>query len=348
MSSWPHKSFTAGAILVADRIQGEVNMKAILGVLSASCLTAVVGACSASAAAAEFPARPITLVVPFGAGGITDITARAVGKALSAQVGQAVVVENKPGAGGNIAADYVRRAAPDGYTLMFTTVGVLAVNPHTGMNVSFDSAKDFSYISLVSSTPHVITVNPAVKAADLRQLIEQARGKPESLSFGTAGVGSSPYQGMQIMQESEKVRFLHIPFKSGSESVTSVVAGQVDVTFEATPVVMPFVRAQKLKALAVAHTERIPGAPDVPSTKELGYPELISGSGAGVVAPAGVPAEVIAKLNDAIVKAVATDDFQRSMREQGTAAQSSSPAEFATLIANENQRWSRILATASK
>ncbi len=205
---------------------------------------------------AEYPDRPITLVVPFGAGGITDLVARATGKVLSEQLGQSIVVENRPGAGGNIAADFVRRARPDGYTLMFATVGILAVNPHTDVKVNFDSAKDFTYISLVGSTPHLVVVGANVPAKTLPELIKLAQVKPDAVSVGTAGVGSSPYQGMRVLQEVAKVEFLHVPFKSGSESVTNVVSGQVNMTFEATPQVMPFVTSGKLRALAVANPRR--------------------------------------------------------------------------------------------
>src|SRR5690606_3073922 len=146
--------------------------------------------------------------------------------------------------------------------------------------------RDFTYISTVASTPHIIVVNPAVKANTLKELVDLVKAQPESLSFGTAGIGSSPFQGMTIMQESIGVKFLHVPFKSGAESVTSVVVNQVDRTFEATPVVMPFVKAGKLRALALAHSERIDSAPDLPSTAELGYPDVLSGSTAGLIGPA--------------------------------------------------------------
>ncbi|HEY0297429.1 MAG TPA: tripartite tricarboxylate transporter substrate binding protein [Bordetella sp.] len=294
--------------------------------------------------AAGYPDHAITMVVPFGAGGISDLVARATGRALSEQVGQSVIIENKPGAGGNIAADYVKRARPDGYTLLFAPVGLLAVNPHTADGAPFDNSKDFSYLSLVASTPHVIVVNPSVPAHNLEELIALARRKPEGLTFGTAGIGSSPYQGMVIMEESTGVKFLHVPFKSGIESVTNVVSGQVDMTFEATPVVMPFVNARKMRAIAVAHTSRIDSAPDLPSTAELGHPELLSGSAAGVVGPAGLSDDVVKILSTALTQAVAKPEFKALLKAQGTAAESSTPQGFKTLIAQEDKRWARLLA----
>jgi tripartite-type tricarboxylate transporter receptor subunit TctC len=309
------------------------------------CLTAV--SCWASSppafAAEPYPSRPITLIVPFGAGGITDLVARAAGKALSEQVKQAVIVENKPGAGGNIAAEYLKRAKPDGYTLMFSTIGVLAVNPHTGSRVGFDSAKDFSYISLVASTPHIIAVSASLPVQGLDQLIKMAADKSERVTFGTAGVGSSPYQGMQILQSAAKVKFLHVPFKSGVESVTSVVASQVDMTFEAGPVVMPFVKAGKLQALAVANDKRLASAPNVPSTTELGYPNIVSGSVSGLIGPAGLPDEVVATLNAAVSKGVQNPDFKALLLNQGTATESSTPEAFRKLVLSEDARWDKIM-----
>ncbi len=298
--------------------------------------------------AAEFPDKPITLVVPFGAGGITDLVARATGKALSEQLGQSIVVENRPGAGGNIAADFVRRARPDGYTLMFTTVGILAVNPHTDVKVNFDSAKDFTYISLVGSTPHLVVVGADVPAKTLPDLIKLAQRKPDSVSIGTAGVGSSPYQGMRVLQDVAKVEFLHVPFKSGAESVTNVVSGQVNMTFEATPQVMPFVTSGKLRALAVANPRRLSTAPQVPSTAELGFPTLVSGSVAGLIGPAGLDPAIVKKLNAAVGTATANPKFKATLVAQGTEPIASTPEQFRNLIAEENQRWSALLGAGDK
>ncbi|WP_428851575.1 Bug family tripartite tricarboxylate transporter substrate binding protein [Imbroritus primus] len=302
----------------------------------------------AGPAAAAYPERPITLVVPFGAGGITDLVARATGKALSEQLKQSVVIENRPGAGGNIAAEYVKRAQPDGYTLLFATVGVLAVNPHTDMQVRFDSAKDFTYISTVASTPHVIAVGANVQAKTLAELVKLAQAKPESVSFSTAGVGSSPYQGMRILQDTAKVSFLHIPFKSGAESVSNVVSGQVDMTFEGSPQVMPFVMSGKLRALAIANPQRVPTAPDLPSTAELGFPKLVSGSISGVVGPAGVSPAIVKQLNGAIGKALADPEFKATLQAQGTEVMASTPDGFRKLIATEDKRWAGLLKQGAK
>jgi len=308
---------------------------------------ATVFCCISGAGAATYPSKPITLLVPFGAGGITDLVARATAKVLAQQLGQPIIIENKPGAGGNIAAELLKHAKPDGYTLMFTTMGVLAVNPHTSAKVTFDPFKDFTYISTVASTPHVIAVNPSVAAKTLPELVALARSKPEKLSFGTAGIGSSPFQGMKIMEESTKVKFLHVPFKSGAESVTSVVGGQVDMTFEATPVVMPFVKSGKLRALALANSERIASAPDLPSTAELGYPALRSGSISGLVGPAGLSKDIVERLNDATRVALKDEQFKALLKAQGTATASSTPDEFRQSVVAEYERWKKLMKPSS-
>lgn len=300
------------------------------------------------AMAAPYPDRAITMLVPFGAGGITDLVARATGRVLSEQLGQAIIVENKPGASGSIAGGILKREKPDGYTLMFTTVGVVSVNPHTQKNVPFDSLKDFTYISTVASTPHVVVVNSAIPVTSLKELIDLAKKKPESLTFGTAGIGSSPFQGMEIMQESTGAKFLHVPFKSGAESVTSVASGQVDMTFEATPVVMPFVHSGKLRALAVASPERVAAEPGLPTTAEVGYPDLVSGSVAGLIGPAGLPPEVVAKLNAATRAALKDPAFQKLLRDQGTTTASSSPTEFRTMVTSEYEKWEKIMNAVSQ
>jgi len=301
--------------------------------------------CSISVALAAFPSHPITLIVPFGAGGITDLVARATAKELSVQLKQPVIVDNRPGAGGNIAAERLKHAKPDGYTLMFTTMGVLAVNPHMSTKVSFDSFKDFTYISTVASTPHAIVVNPDVKAGSLDELIATARDKPESISFGSAGMGSSPFQGMIIMQEHTGAKFLHVPFKSGAESVTSVVGKQVDMTLEATPVVMPFVKSGQMRAIALANSSRIPSAPDLPTTAELGYPKLLSGSISGLIGPAGLPKPIVDRLTQATGQALQNPSYVKLLADQGTTTASSNSEEFRLAVMKEYDKWKKIMAT---
>jgi tripartite-type tricarboxylate transporter receptor subunit TctC len=303
---------------------------------------------SNSVVAQNYPNKPIKLLVPFGAGGITDVVARAFAEPLSAELGQQVIVENKPGAGGNIAAELLKTSASDGYTLMLTTIGVVAVNPHTYATIKFDSLKDFSYISTVAETPHVIAINPSVPAKNLSELIKLAKDKAESISFGTAGYGSSPYQGMEILQTSTGVKFLHVPFKSGAESVTNVIGGQVSMTFEAIPVVMPQAQAGKLRVLGIASAKRNSAAADLLTTAELGFPGVVSGSVSGLIGPAGLPAEVIARLNKAARAALSDPKLRAKLQSQGTSAEGSTSAQFFDLVKSEHSKWGKLMSNIPK
>lgn len=320
-----------------------LRRRALLQIIGLGCAALT----SAGVAAAGYPDKPIRLLVPFGAGGITDLVARATAEQLGKELGQQVVVENKTGAGGNIAAEQLTRAAPDGYTLMLATIGLVSVNPHTYAKVPFDSFKDFTYISTVASTPHAIVLNPSVPADTLPALIELARKQPESLSFGTAGFGSSPHQGLEILQASTGSRMLHVPYKSGAESVTSVLGGQVSMTFEALPVVMPHVATGKLKAMAIAAPKRHGSAKDLPTTAELGFPAIQSASVSGLIAPAGVPDLVVDILNKATRKALDNPALQEMLFKQGTNVEGSTPAGFRTLMSEEHEKWGRLMKAAA-
>jgi tripartite-type tricarboxylate transporter receptor subunit TctC len=305
-------------------------------------------------AAANFPDKPIKLIVPFGAGGITDLVARITADQLALELKQPVVIENRPGAGGNIAAAALLQAPADGYTLMFTTLGLLTLNPHTYDKVPFDTFSSFTYLSLIASTPHVIVVNKSVSASNLRALVADARKGAERVRFSTAGVGSSPHQGMELLQRAANVKLLHVPFKSGAESVNALIAGNVDITFEAIPIVMPHVRSGRLRALAVAAYQRQASEPDLPTTTEAGFPNVVSGSTSGIIAPAGLPPDVQSRLRQAI-KAIGTKvQLRARLFAQGSTFLESSDADFKTeaefknLVRSEYDRWGSILKPTAK
>ena len=303
---------------------------------------------SSSVFSQNFPSKPIKLLVPFGAGGITDVVARAFAEPLSAELGQQIIVENKPGAGGNIAAELLKTSTPDGYTVMLTTIGVVAVNPHTYSTIKFDSLKDFTYISTVADTPHVIAINPSIPAKNMSELIKLAKDKPDSISFGTAGYGSSPYQGMEILQTATGTKFLHVPFKSGAESVTNVIGGQVSMTFEAIPVVMPQAQAGKLRVLGIASAKRNPAAPDLLTTAELGFSGVLSGSVSGLIGPAGLSQDIVAKLNKAARAALNDPKLKARLQAQGTSAEGSTPAQFFDLVKSEYSKWGKLMSNVPK
>lgn len=302
----------------------------------------------AARAATDYPRKPVRLLVPFGAGGITDVIARAFAEQLGRELGQPVVVDNKPGAGGNLAAEALKKAGPDGYTLMLTTLGVLAVNPHAYANPRFDPLVDFSYVSSVADTPHAVVVGASVPAADLPALMALAKQKPEGLSFGTAGYGSSPYQGMRIIESATGASFLHVPFKSGAEALNAIMGGQVAMTLEALPVVLPLVPSGKLRALAIAAPRRHESAPDLKTTAELGCPYMLSSSASGLVAPAGLPADIAGRLDQASRAALANPQLKARLLAQGSEATGSSPSNYLTQVKAEHSRWAKLLAGSPK
>lgn len=295
-----------------------------------------------AAPAVQAQARPVRLVVPFGPGGITDLVSRVVAERIAFELGQAVVIENRAGAGGNIAAEAVAKAAPDGLTLLVASAGMLAVNPAIYARLPYDGARDFTPVGLMASTPHVLVANPKV-AADLPGFLAAARAKAEAVSWGTAGSGSSPHQTLLLLQSLASARLLTVHFRSGAASVQAVLAGDVDATAEATPVVAGHVRAGTLRALCVAAPERLALLPEVPTAAELGLPGFENGSVSGIVAPRGVPEAVLARLAAALTTALAAPEVQSRLTQQGTIPLPGDAAAFTRVIASETARWRPLL-----
>lgn len=297
------------------------------------------------ALAQRYPDRPIRLVIPFGAGGITDFTGRAVADAAAASLGQPIVIDNRPGAGGGIAGGFVARAAPDGYTIMLATLGMLAVNPMLYRSLAYDPAKDFTPISLSASSPSVLVVRPGAEApADLTTYLARARAKPGELSWGTAGVGSSPHQLELILESLARISLLPVHFRSGAESVQAVLAGQVFATAEAAPQVGEHVRAGTLRALCVTAPQRLAVLPDVPTASEAGLPGWEHGSISGVVGPANLPAPILARLSEAFVKAAESPALRRALSDQGVVALDGTAVSMRRVMESEAARWRQLLS----
>ena len=293
--------------------------------------------------AQDFPSRPVRLVVPFGAGGITDIVARIVAERASAALGQPIVIENRAGAGGNIAGEHVSRAAPDGYTLLMLTGAMAAVNPVIYPRMPFDPVKDLAPVALAASTPHVLVTHPSVPGETLAAFIEAARPEPEKYSYGTAGAGSSPHQTRILLSHLSRAELLDVHFRSGAASVQSVLAGQVSMTAEATPVIVGHVQARTLRALAVCAPSRIALLPDVPTTAEAGLPGLENGSISGIAAPAATPAPILARLAEAFGAAVDAPETREKLLAQGTVPLAGDGAAFRALIASESAKWAPLM-----
>ena len=288
--------------------------------------------------------RTIRLVIPFGAGGITDLVARILAERAAVKLGVTIVAENRAGANGNIAGEYVARAAPDGTTLLMASLAMFAVNPVIYPRMSYDPLADFAPVALAASTPHVVVGHPGSVPSDFGGMLTAARARPEALSWGTAGAGSSPHLTQILLQSLAGAQFLPVHFRSGAASVQSVIAGQVALTAEATPIVAEHVRAGTLRALAVDAPERLALLPEVPTAAEAGLPGLENGSTSAIVAPRGTPEPVLARLAEGFRAAMAAPETRARLGQQGTVPLGGAGAEFTRMINTEVARCRPLLA----
>ena len=314
----------------------------VLSMVAALVMTAGMGA----GAQAAFPDRPIRLVVPFGAGGITDIVARQVGKGMGDVLGQGIVIENRPGAGGVIAAQMAASAPADGYTIFMGTVGTQVVNSLIYAKLSYDADK-FSPVGMVSGSPYLLAVRAGVPATSFAEFVKYAKANPAKLNFGSAGNASSPHLGLELLKLTAGVDIVHVPFKSGSEAVNAAIGEQVDVVMDASPVIMPHVTSGKLRALAVASDKRLPSAPAVPASTEAGDAALQISSWNAFFAPAGTPPQVLAALNAALQKTLASPDLKERLAAQGTQLYTGTPDEYQRFIGGEKTKWAEIVKRAN-
>lgn len=295
--------------------------------------------------AATFPERSVRLIVPFGAGGITDLIARQLGDVLGKELGQPVVVENRAGAGGTIAAQAASTAAPDGYTIFMGTVGTQIVNPLIMSSVSYDP-KAFEPVGMVSGSPYVLAARADLGVDSFSELVEHAKKDPGALNFGSAGMGSSPHLGLELLKLSAGVDITHVPFKSGGEAVTAAVGGHGDLVMDAIPVVMPHVKSGKLNALALAAAEPMQAAEGVPTGKEVGAERLQISSWNALFVPAGTPEPVVNILNEALKAALADEQFTRRLNDQGSIVYTGDLDEYRSFINAETEKWEFIIKEA--
>jgi tripartite-type tricarboxylate transporter receptor subunit TctC len=293
--------------------------------------------------AQSFPSKPIRIVVPFPPGGSTDLLARRIGEKLAAAWGQPVVIENRAGAGGTVGADYVAKSAPDGYTLLMGVTGSNAISAALYPKLPYDVVKDFAPVSMVVSSPLVVAVNPTVKAGNLKELVALAKVRPGSLSYGSAGNGTSMHLTGEMFKLATQTSMVHIPYRGSAGMLTDLMAGQIEVTFGDLLVLMPQIEAGKVKALAVTSKKRHPMLPNVPSVAESGYPEFEALSWQGLFAPAGTPADVMTKLSTEINKALKAPEIQDYFGSRGFIIEGTTPAVFKGFIESEVTKWTAIV-----
>jgi tripartite-type tricarboxylate transporter receptor subunit TctC len=317
-------------------------MKTPMRPLTALAVIALV-ATTAPVAAQDYPSRPITLIVPYSAGGGNDLMARTAAEKMSKALGQQIVIENRGGAGGSIATRQVAKAEPDGYTLGLGGTGTLAIDPTLYPNVGYDPRKDFSTVGLIATSGLVICVHPSLPARSIPELIALAKQEPGKLNYASAGTGSGIHLGTEYFASLAGIKLTHIPYKGSSPALTDLVGGHVAIYFSSLPPAVALVKEGKVRALAVTGARRSPILPDVPTVAEAALPGYEAVLHYGIVAPAGTPRPIIEKLSAALRAAVMSDDLKSRLADDGAEPLPSSPEEYAADIDREETKWSAIV-----
>jgi len=281
--------------------------------------------------------------VPFAAGGSTDVLGRLIGQRLSLALGQPVVIENRAGAGGNIGAEAVAKSAPDGYTLLMATTGVMAINNALYKSMTYDAAKDFEPVIFIASITNVLIVPQDLPAKSVGELVALAKREPGKLSFASSGAGSSTHMSAELFKSLTGTDILHIPYKGSGQALPDLISGRVSMMFENAPGAVSYIKAGKVRALAVTGLKRAAAMPELPTVAESGVPGYESLSWSGLAAPAGTPREIIQKINGATATILAMSDMRAKLAEQGAEAVGGSPEKFAEHIRAEREKWSRLI-----
>jgi tripartite-type tricarboxylate transporter receptor subunit TctC len=318
------------------RMEGQVRRTARL-------IAAFLFALSGAAAAQDYPSRPITLLVPYAAGGGNDVMARIVAEKMSKSLGQQIVIENKGGAGGSIATRQVAKSAADGYTLGLGGTGTLAINPTLYPNVGYDPRRDFAPVGLIATSALVVLVHPSVEAKSIAELIALAKREPGKLNYASAGSGSGIHLGTELLAHMGGIKLTHIPYKGSSPALTDLLGGHVAVYLSSLPPAVALVKEGNVRALAVTGPTRSPIFPDLPTVAEAGLPGYEAVLHYGIVAPAGTPQPVIDKLNIALNAALAEEDVRARIIADGAEPLATTPAEYAADIDREETKWSAIV-----
>jgi tripartite-type tricarboxylate transporter receptor subunit TctC len=307
---------------------------------------AVLFTCADGALAQGWPNRPIRMVVPYTPGGYTDLMARLVGQKISDAIGQPIVFENKPGANAIIGTDVVAKSAPDGYTFG-TVIAAHAVNATLNPKLPYDTLKDFSYVSLMSVAPLIMIAHPSLPANNVKDLVALAKAKPGTLNYASSGIGAAAHLTMEMFMSREGIKMQHIPYKGTAGALQDTVGGQINVMFDIVGPLMPQVRSGNAKAIVVTAKDRIPAAPDVPTMAEQGVADFVSGTWAGIIAPAGTPKEIVDRVSAEAKKALADPALQAKLADQGIVAMGSTPDEFRAFVAQDIARWGKVITDAN-
>ena len=301
----------------------------------------------ALAQAPAYPAKPVRLLVGFPAGGSTDLLARTLAPKLTQALGQAVIVENRPGAGGNIAGEITAKAPPDGYTLFLTTVASHAINPHLYSKMPYDPVRDFTPVTLAASYPLLLVAYPGAGIGSVAELLRLAKARPGALFFASSGNGSPGHLSGELFKSLGGVNLTHVPYKGGAPSTTAVLAGEAQITFATMPAVLPQVKAGKLLGIAVTTAQRSAAAPDIPTIAEAGLPGYDVNSWAGVGGPAGLPREIVTRLHAELAKALNSAEIKERLAAEGATPVANSPEQVAAFINDELAKWGKTAREAN-
>jgi tripartite-type tricarboxylate transporter receptor subunit TctC len=293
--------------------------------------------------AQQYPSRPVRMLIPFTAGSAADIIARAMEPQLREKLGQAVVIDNRGGAGGNIAADMTAKSAPDGYTLMMGTIGTHAINYSLYSKLPYHPVRDFTPIALVGDSPNVLVTTPRVPANSVKEFIAYAKSNPGKLNFSSSGAGTSVHLSGELLNTMAGVKTIHVPFKGAAESLTALLGGQVDFSFASLSSAIPFIKSGKLKGFAVTGAQRSPSMPDLPTMSEAGLPGFVAVAWYGVVGPAGIPQPIVTTLSKASLAALETKEVKDRLFASGVEVHPGEPAVFAKLIRSEMEKWAKVV-----
>ena len=320
------------------------RMAAVAGALLAyaACKTGFIG----EPAAQDYPSKPIRFVVPFAPGGGTDVLARIVAPRMSESLGKQVIVENRTGAGGNLATEQVAKAPSDGYTILLAYIGPIAVSPSLYAKLGFDPVKDFSAVSLMATIPLVLVVHPSLPAKSVSELIALARSRPDQITYGSAGSGTAQQLAGELFKLLTGTKILGVPYRGGAPAAVAVITGEVDVLFTGALGVFPHVHSGRLRALAVTTSRRLASVPDLPTVAEAGVKGFEVVSWNGVVVPAGTPAAIVQRLNSSINDALRTPEVRQRLSSEGLQIVASTPQEFEQFIKSEIAKWAKVVRAA--
>jgi len=316
---------------------------AILTFAQALACAAFTMSVSAAALAEQYPTKPIRLIVPFAAGGGTDLLGRTLAQKLNEAWGYAVVVDNRAGGGGNIGTDIVAKSQPDGYTLLMGYVGNLAINPFLFKALPYDSLRDFSPITLAATAPNVLVAHPSVGVKTAKELVTLAKAKPGTLNYASAGNGTVGHMVAELFKTVTDVNIVHVPYKGNGAAIIDILGGQVQLMFSAPASVMAHIKSGKLRSIAIASPKRVNGLDEVPTFAEAGYPGVEASAWYGVLAPARTSAATVKKLNGELVRILDLPDVRARLASQGYDATSSTPGEFTSLIRSDLMKWQKVV-----